>query len=104
MFQGRLGWGTGPMAAGWVPVGRLQQRQHGRLHFRRDGRAGVVVEVDAGHQNTSTLSAATVAAASSSIVLRREPGITRSEENTSELQSLMRTSYAVLCLKKKKHK
>src|SRR3546814_1338299 len=25
----------------------------------------------------------------------------RSEENTSELQSLMRTSYAVLCLKKK---
>src|SRR3546814_5586334 len=29
------------------------------------------------------------------------PGI-RSEEHTSELQSLMRTSYAVFCLKKKK--
>src|SRR3546814_6608817 len=28
----------------------------------------------------------------------------RSEEHTSELQSLMRISYAVLCLKKKKHK
>src|SRR3546814_4305932 len=27
----------------------------------------------------------------------------RSEEHTSELQSLMRTSYAVCCLKKKKH-
>src|SRR3546814_4463897 len=27
----------------------------------------------------------------------------RSEEPTSELQSLMRTSYAVFCLKKKKH-
>src|SRR3546814_6844714 len=27
----------------------------------------------------------------------------RSEEHTSELQSLMRISYAVLCLKKKKH-
>src|SRR3546814_1879277 len=27
---------------------------------------------------------------------------TRSEEHTSELQSLMRTSYAVFCLKKKK--
>src|SRR3546814_7583572 len=27
----------------------------------------------------------------------------RSEEHTSELQSLMRTSYAVFCLKKKKH-
>src|SRR3546814_7633154 len=28
----------------------------------------------------------------------------RSEEHTSELQSLMRTSYAVFCLKKKKNK
>src|SRR3546814_4071287 len=28
--------------------------------------------------------------------------VTRSEEHTSELQSLMRTSYAVFCLKKKK--
>src|SRR3546814_8852600 len=28
----------------------------------------------------------------------------RSEEHTSELQSLMRSSYAVLCLKKKKNK
>src|SRR3546814_6766714 len=32
------------------------------------------------------------------------PGIGRSEEHTSELQSLMRISYAVFCLKKKKHK
>src|SRR3546814_3470586 len=29
--------------------------------------------------------------------------VLRSEEHTSELQSLMRTSYAVFCLKKKKH-
>src|SRR3546814_4096620 len=29
--------------------------------------------------------------------------IARSEEHTSELQSLMRISYAVFCLKKKKH-
>src|SRR3546814_4753199 len=29
--------------------------------------------------------------------------IIRSEEHTSELQSLMRISYAVFCLKKKKH-
>src|SRR3546814_2968108 len=28
----------------------------------------------------------------------------RSEEHTSELQSLMRISYAVVCLKKKKHR
>src|SRR3546814_7935943 len=31
-------------------------------------------------------------------------GRIRSEEHTSELQSLMRISYAVFCLKKKKHK
>src|SRR3546814_6810474 len=33
----------------------------------------------------------------------RRAGFFRSEEHTSELQSLMRTSYAVFCLKKKKH-
>src|SRR3546814_6953839 len=31
-------------------------------------------------------------------------GVKRSEEHTSELQSLMRISYAVFCLKKKKRK
>src|SRR3546814_5117551 len=41
--------------------------------------------------------------------LRIEPvgladfGVARSEEHTSELQSLMRISYAVFCLKKKKY-
>src|SRR3546814_3848629 len=34
--------------------------------------------------------------------LRRHRDIGRSEEHTSELQSLMRISYAVFCLKKKK--
>src|SRR3546814_10793630 len=33
----------------------------------------------------------------------RSRGEARSEEHTSELQSLMRISYAVFCLKKKKH-
>src|SRR3546814_4067125 len=32
------------------------------------------------------------------------PTAFRSEEHTSELQSLMRISYAVFCLKKKKHR
>src|SRR3546814_7647180 len=35
------------------------------------------------------------------IDIRRPPAAVRSEEHTSELQSLMRTSYAVFCLKKK---
>src|SRR3546814_3203830 len=36
--------------------------------------------------------------------LARDPDGGRSEEHTSELQSLMRISYAVFCLKKKKKK
>src|SRR3546814_9281781 len=35
---------------------------------------------------------------------QRRHGIGRSEEHTSELQSLMRISYAVFCLKKKNQK
>src|SRR3546814_5064021 len=38
-----------------------------------------------------------------SICQRRKSVRTRSEEHTSELQSLMRISYAVFCLKKKKN-
>src|SRR3546814_9226982 len=39
-------------------------------------------------------------------IATKKPGsfIKRSEEHTSELQSLMRTSYAVFCLKKKTYK
>src|SRR3546814_6803499 len=37
------------------------------------------------------------------LAARNLPYVERSEEHTSELQSLMRTSYAVFCLKKKKH-
>src|SRR3546814_3864620 len=36
--------------------------------------------------------------------IRADPDLMRSEEHTSELQSLMRNSYAVFCLKKKKNK
>src|SRR3546814_7293406 len=36
------------------------------------------------------------------VTLRHDIAANRSEEHTSELQSLMRTSYAVFCLKKKK--
>src|SRR3546814_2397981 len=38
------------------------------------------------------------------IVIPNGPSSGRSEEHTSELQSLMRISYAVFCLKKKKRK
>src|SRR3546814_3506948 len=44
-----------------------------------------------------------VSVGTKSRVWTRRAGARRSEEHTSELQSLMRISYAVFCLKKKKH-
>src|SRR3546814_9445177 len=49
------------------------------------------------------LSAACQAFAGTTACGRSPPAI-RSEEHTSELQSLMRISYAVFCLKNKKYK
>src|SRR3546814_3113165 len=43
-----------------------------------------------------------VASATTQITGTSVSGMLRSEEHTSELQSLMRISYAVFCLKKKK--
>src|SRR3546814_2371272 len=48
---------------------------------------------------TEVAEAATIAQAAS---LGANAAVDRSEEHTSELQSLMRISYAVFCLKKKK--
>src|SRR3546814_9645859 len=45
---------------------------------------------------------AMVAATSSASATPSDASFARSEEHTSELQSLMRISYAVFCLKKKK--
>src|SRR3546814_8968641 len=73
--------GADPLAGGLV--GRERTGRHGI------GRSG--------HAGTSSGSGSAIAAYSA----RR--GSWRSEEHTSELQSLMRISYAVFCLKKKKH-
>src|SRR3546814_1368209 len=51
----------------------------------------------------STLFAGMVAALGATTSLAPARGSWRSEEHTSELQSLMRISYAVFCLQKKKH-
>src|SRR3546814_4364979 len=69
---------------------------HGSLRYSCAAGAGVVV----------VLAVAAVFAASSSCAAASVAGAgvaSRSEEHTSELQSLMRISYAVFCLKKKKH-
>src|SRR3546814_3460638 len=62
-----------------------------RLSLRRDGLSGL---------GTGMAEADLVS--NDSILIKTTPCMpTRSEEHTSELQSLMRISYAVFCLKKK---
>src|SRR3546814_7942829 len=51
-----------------------------------------------------TLAAATMAVICDSFANAADANNSRSEEHTSELQSLMRISYAVFCLKKKTSK
>src|SRR3546814_4495971 len=97
------------------------------LHWRRseDGLAELTVRADAFcHNMVRALTGCLIAigdgrrpvswATDIMEALRRDPSLTvmqahgltleRSEEHTSELQSLMRISYAVFCLKKKKTK
>src|SRR3546814_5441163 len=54
-------------------------------------------------QGDIVVSPEAIAAAGAKVPARLKQDIDRSEEHTSELQSLMRISYAVFCLKKKTH-
>src|SRR3546814_8431560 len=72
-----------------VPAGR------GRVVARHDRGAGPL----SGTPFTLAREAATFAAVAGAGLTA--PALVRSEEHTSELQSLMRISYAVLCLTKK---
>src|SRR3546814_4232361 len=79
-----------------------------RLHLADAGDdldARHVRYIIAGHQRAAILAIEGVANAQRNVGLAQAaPGarMDRSEEHTSELQSLMRISYAVFCLKKKK--
>src|SRR3546814_5224903 len=95
---------------------------HGTLLSKRNGSYGLGEEIaphtfviagaegDKGHPhfycNAAELVTLFAAFEPLSLVDREHerPGHWRSEEHTSELQSLMRNSYAVFCLKKKKKK
>src|SRR3546814_10398858 len=78
----------GPDAALGAAQLSAGRRDRGADHRRRSAAAGDDGRLDIPRRP----------AAPSVAVLRRH----RSEEHTSELQSLMRISYAVFCLKKKK--
>src|SRR3546814_9828909 len=94
-------------------------------HDRGDGQPGASLLVPAGPQRHRSLQPAAQTAYGIAVGLGLEEGVlavdghgttlvrpgdgelplgARSEEHTSELQSLMRISYAVFCLKKKKKK
>src|SRR3546814_10155213 len=85
---------------GWEPRHRLKNALPAMVKVLKDDPAGwykannvtpppVITEAaEAGHDPEA--------------IRRRHETRIRSEEHTSELQSLMRISYAVLCLKKKK--
>src|SRR3546814_11629381 len=80
-----------------VDVRRLGLRQMARNdRRRRRRRRGGIVELKGPRRRCGNLgrAAALATARGTSLSLR-------SEEHTSELQSLMRSSYAVFCLKKK---
>src|SRR3546814_2770657 len=64
--------------------------------------AGLAVHATYGYIYVRSEYPYAITALEAAIVRAREAG--RSEEHTSELQSLMRISYAVFCLKKKKNK
>src|SRR3546814_4051028 len=82
-------------------AGRDNLRLHCRLRPAEGRRAGL--SVDAGQQRLRWRPRAAPCGRQgrrdAAAALRRH---LRSEEHTSELQSLMRTSYAVFCLQKKK--
>src|SRR3546814_7636639 len=73
----------------------LAQRKAGWIDFD----AGTVL--DAGFDGAADALFDLIAATASGAPTKAEANEERSEEHTSELQSLMRISYAVFCLKKK---
>src|SRR3546814_4725334 len=103
--------GRSPDLRGLYRVGALRARLEPRLQARLDEFVQVTVEnflriraLDAGAQ---VLDAALVEHVVADLAAPADVGLVRfervrSEEHTSELQSLMRISYAVFCLKKKK--
>src|SRR3546814_7126024 len=80
----REGRGSGDLAAGYRRAGTGNLRHAGALEQRRHGRHRFGRGAGAEGRNR-----------------RRDGRLQRSEEHTSELQSLMRISYAVFCFKKK---
>src|SRR3546814_4733705 len=89
----RSGPGAPPADAGWPP---------GAQRARLQGCGADVRSIDATGARCSVVAVRRADFAQRRRRLARHRDLARSEEHTSELQSLMRISYAVFCLKKKK--
>src|SRR3546814_10317428 len=84
----------------------LHQLEHGdRRKQRRPLEEGDEVVAERRHHRRDRLRDDDIAKGMVGAEIEGDGGfpLARSEEHTSELQSLMRISYAVFCLKKKKH-
>src|SRR3546814_1694634 len=66
--------------------------------------SGVAMAHDGSHPNDAQIAHIAYTAGQIDIAAGKQALAKRSEEHTSELQSLMRISYAVFCLTKKQHK
>src|SRR3546814_6624280 len=89
-----------------MPSGRLSRMRGSSARTARDTSSGLAVACLMMPRMIEVLSLNRVTRRSSSAAISALPTsrrrTRRSEEHTSELQSLMRISYAVFCLKKKK--
>src|SRR3546814_6460090 len=86
------------LGAGGVPLiiaNRGAVLQQAPMHAQHDDIGVFLCNADAGAHRSQ------IVAVHQRADLWSQTPIVRSEEHTSELQSLMRTSYAVFCLKKK---
>src|SRR3546814_8695749 len=89
---------------GRIPEGEVRAARVPQLRRLPGGAAPAAVEVDRHQHFEVVVLRQAVELLPVEAGAQRVPGAGRSEEHTSELQSLMRISYAVFCLKKKKSK
>src|SRR3546814_1807808 len=98
--EGRINSPVGKSSSSIAPMCHFLSDKQGRTQqlFRRKASADVFPRVGSGQQRRKYLHLPQTVNGLSPLCYPEM----RSEEHTSELQSLMRISYSVLCLKKKK--
>src|SRR3546814_2168703 len=95
--------GSGPTSLRLSGLGLLHQGLEGIGLTHRQVRQHLAVELDTSPPDAvHKLGVGQAVLAGAGVDALDPQGAERSEEHTSELQSLMRISYAVFCLKKKK--